>query len=168
MAQITSGARTSFLDRMILLLRGARQGSKARQQNEQLVKPSRSRRSNDGRFEAPYEIQTLPHPAAGYRERCDKIATMSVNPKSTQLPVTNMVPRVRVVGFARNALSLFIESVHHAQTHVRVKSLISLTRRPQIRIVPGSGNARPASPGGISTCPRPVSHCPRYYSRRRL
>jgi K+-transporting ATPase ATPase B chain len=33
--QITSGTRISFLDRMILLFRGARQGSKARQKNEQ-------------------------------------------------------------------------------------------------------------------------------------
>ena len=33
--QITSDARTSFFDRMILLFTGARQGCKARQKNEQ-------------------------------------------------------------------------------------------------------------------------------------
>src|SRR5260370_36574035 len=49
------------------------------------------------------------HPSADYRERSDKIATMSVNPKSTQLPVTNMVPSMRAVGFARNVLSLSID-----------------------------------------------------------
>jgi DNA-binding protein HU-beta len=70
------------------------------------------------------------HPSADYRERSDKIATMSVNPKSTQLPVTNMVPSMRVVGFARNVLSLSIESVKNAQDRVRVKRLITLTRWP--------------------------------------
>jgi len=33
--QITSGARTSFLDRMFLLFRGARRGSKASSKDEQ-------------------------------------------------------------------------------------------------------------------------------------
>ena len=70
------------------------------------------------------------HPSADYRERSDKIATMSVNPKSTQLPVTKMVPSMRVVGFARNVLSLSIESVQNAQDRVRVKRLIILTRWP--------------------------------------
>jgi hypothetical protein len=55
---------------------------------------------------------------------------MSVNPKSTQLPVTNMVASMRVVGFARNVLSLSIESVQNAQDRVRVKRLITLTRWP--------------------------------------
>jgi hypothetical protein len=50
------------------------------------------------------------HLSADYRERSDKIATMSVNPKSTQQPVTSREASVRVVGFARNVLSLFIES----------------------------------------------------------
>ena len=48
------------------------------------------------------------HLSADYRERSDKIATMSVNPKSTQQPVTSREASVRVVGFARNVLSLFI------------------------------------------------------------
>ena len=54
----------------------------------------------------------------------DKIARMSVNPKSTQLPVTNMLPRLRVVELARIALSFFIARVHNAQDRLRVKRLI--------------------------------------------
>src|SRR5258708_17552188 len=70
------------------------------------------------------------HPSADYRERSDKIAIKSVNPKNTQLPVTNMVPSMRVVGVARNVLSLSIESLQNAQDRVRVSKLINLTRWP--------------------------------------
>jgi hypothetical protein len=49
--------------------------------------------------------------AAGHRETYDKIATMSTDPKSTQFPVTNMLAKVRVVGYATNVLSLFIDQL---------------------------------------------------------
>jgi len=65
------------------------------------------------------------HLSADYRERSDKIATVSVNPKSTQQPVTSREASARVVGFARNVLSLFIESLQNAPDRVRVKRLTS-------------------------------------------
>ena len=49
---------------------------------------------------------------AGHRETYDKISRMNANPKSTQFPVKNMIPRVRVVGCASNDLSLFIGLEH--------------------------------------------------------
>ena len=36
---------------------------------------------------------------------------MSTEPKSTQFPVTNILARVRVVGWATNVLSLFIDQL---------------------------------------------------------
>ena len=52
--------------------------------------------------------EVTPRRTAGHRERRDKIPTISENPKRTQLPVANMLPSVRVVGCARNALTFFI------------------------------------------------------------
>jgi hypothetical protein len=49
--------------------------------------------------------------AAGHRETYDKIATMSTDPKSTQFAVTNILARARVVGSARNVLTLFIDQL---------------------------------------------------------